>query len=165
MSKDQYVAADEAKLDEIIRQAESRLSAQLSLAIAADQRAMTFAGILATGCAALIGWAISQDLDGSRLPAVLMMIVGTMVAAGCALWSASPIAWDIPGNTPEMWIDDIAEGKDDLKSAKAAMADYYADMIAWNSRQMATNANWLRGAMLIIFFTLLAGGIAAVIVG
>lgn len=100
MSKDQYVGADEAKLDEILRQAESRLKAQLSLAIAADQRAMTFSSVLATGAAALIAWAIAIAADSRTLIPVMVLIVGAVAALGCALWSASPIAWDSPGNTP-----------------------------------------------------------------
>lgn len=116
MSKDRFVAADKAKLDEIIRQAESRLAAQLTLAVAADQRAMTLASILATGAAALIAWAITLSAADHKLVPVCVLIGGTIIAAACALWSASPVAWDSPGNTPESWVADIAEGKDDLHS-------------------------------------------------
>lgn len=161
MSKGQYVGADEAKLDEIIRQAESRLQAQLSLAVAADQRAMSFASILVTGAAALIAWAITHDLADGKIWPILVLIIGVMVAAGCALWSANPVSWNSPGNSPESWIEDIAEGRDDLKSAKAAMANHYSEMIGENTERMSRNADWLGRAMLITFGTLVLGGITA----
>lgn len=44
------------------------------------------------------------------------------------------------------------------------MADYYADMIRANSVQMTQNADWLRGAMVIIFIALLVGaGVGALV--
>ena len=44
MSSSDYTAASDEMLAEIIREAEVRLQAQLTAAVAADQRAMTFAG-------------------------------------------------------------------------------------------------------------------------
>lgn len=156
MSKSDYVAADEPKLDEIIRQAESRLAAQLALGIAGDQRAMTLTGILSALAAAVVAFGATK---GMSMP-VCVMTGGLLIAALFALIAAQPVAWAVVGTSPADWIEDIAEGHDDLISAKAAMADYYADMIAQNDSVLASNGNLLRAALVAALFTPIAGAIA-----
>lgn len=163
MSKDQYVGADETKLTRINELAESRLAAQLSIALAADQRAMTFAGIVSAGAAALIAWASSHSRGEAALTPIFVMIVALVVAAGMALWAANPIAWDAPGDTPASWVEDIADGQDDWESNLAAMADWRADMIEQNRVRSNTNANWLRGSMIVTFVGLVVGSLLALL--
>lgn len=96
-----YAAAKTDKLDEIIRLAESRLAAQLTLGVAADQRAMTLASFLVAVDAALItAWAALPAGAGALWP-IITLVCGFAVAAGFAVWSALPVAWEAPGSEPE----------------------------------------------------------------
>jgi hypothetical protein len=156
MSKSDYVAADEVKLDEIVRQAESRLAAQLTVGVAADQRAMTLAGILAALAAALVAFGAEKGISAS----IAIMIGFLLISVLLALIAAQPVAWATVGNSPANWIEDIAEAKDDLVSAKAAMADYYAEMIASNDAVLASNGNLMRGALIAALFAPIAGVVA-----
>lgn len=155
MSKLDYVAADEAKLTEILRQAESRLGSQLSVGIAADQRAMTFAGILSAIAAALVAYGAEKGAGISLIVMTALLLLG----AASAAWAARPIPWSIYGTAPSDWIDDIAEGKDDLKSAKAAMADFYDEMIGKNRDRLANAGTAVDLALLAAVLAPLAGGI------
>lgn len=161
MSKASYTNASDEKLKLILRQAEERLAAQLQVALAADQRAMTFASILLAAAAVLIAWDGTDTLWWPKL----ILIAAFTVAGGFSLWAASPIGWELVGNTPEAWVEDIAEGNagDDAKhSANAAMAAHYAKMIGDNEMSLTGNANWFRTAKAISFVGVL---LAAVIAG
>ncbi|MFV0922731.1 hypothetical protein ACR720_04490 [Sphingomonas parapaucimobilis] len=159
MSKSDYVKADEAKLDEIIRQAESRLAAQLAIGIAADQRAMTLAGILAALVSAVVAFGATKGVTWS----IGAMTLCLLISAGIAAFAAQPVAWATVGNSPANWVEDIAEGVDDLESAKAAMASYYAEMIEQNDEVLAGNGNLLRMALLAAIVAPIAGIIALVV--
>lgn len=160
MAKSDYVAADDGKLDEILRQAESRLQAQLALGIAADQRAMTFAGILAAVATALVAYAAEKGFSA----ALFGLIVPLLLGAGCAAWAASPIMWDVYGTSPTDWIDDIADGRDDAHSAKAAQASFYGEMITDNDVRMAANATSIRLALWAAILAPVIGG-ALILIG
>ena len=161
MSISSYAAAPEAKLAEIIRLAEMRLASQLSLGTAADQRAMTMASILAAIDAALIG--LVALTHGSDAPAsLIILIIGFGIGVGLAAWSALPIAWDVPGNEPRQWLEDIEE-EDSLHNGFAAMAFYYNEMIEANDRRLRGNANLLRGAFLAVVLTLIISVVSALL--
>lgn len=156
MSKAQYESAPEEKLDLIISQAEDRLQAQLQIGVASDQRAMTFAGIVAALAAALV--AVGAE-KGVSLPVAVMLVL-LLFSVGAALFAAQPVAWEIPGNTPASWVDDIADGTDDLKSAKAAMASFYAEMISDNARCATSTASLLRAALIAALLAPVFGAVA-----
>jgi hypothetical protein len=90
--------------------------------------------------------------------ALIVLTVGFGVAALFALWSAQPVAWELSGNQPCMWIDDVRDG-DSLHNGFATMADHYDRMIGTNEAIMASNANWLRGAMVAVIFTLIIAAV------
>lgn len=159
MSKSQYESATDEKLDLIIKQAEDKLQAQLALGIAADQRSMTLGGILAALAAALVALAGDRGVTWSTG----IMIAALLVATGLAMFAAQPIAWDTPGNTPVSWIDDIADGTDNLHSARAAMADFYAQMISDNANLLRVNGGIITWAMGIALAAPFLGGLALVI--
>lgn len=161
MAVSPYAAADDSKLAEIIRLAEARLSAQLTLGVAADQRAMTLASFLATLDAAVI--ALLAIADTHRRWALIALVAGFGISAAIAAFSAQPVAWDVPGNQPQNWLQDIVEG-DSLHNGKAAMAEFYGDMITANDRALASNGNLLRAAFVGTILTLVvAGAVAALI--
>jgi hypothetical protein len=155
-----YAAADEDKLAEINRLAEARLAAQLTLGVAADQRAMTLASFLATLDAAVI--AVLATKPTSAHYAVVALVVGFAIAAGIAAFSAQPVAWAAPGNEPSAWLEDIVEG-DSLHNGHAAMAGHYDLMIRTNDAALGGNANKLRFAFLVMIMTLVMGAALAVI--
>lgn len=159
MSDSPYAKAPAKKLAEVNRLAEARLSAQLTLALAADQRAMTMASILAAIDAAIIGLiAASEDKHG----ALIVLACGFALAAGLAAWSASPIAWEIPGSEPSNWLEDIEEG-DSLHNGQAAMADFYDKMISDNADQITSNANHITLAFVVMIFSLIVSGFLALL--
>jgi hypothetical protein len=156
MSPSPYSAASPDKLDEIMRLAELRLAAQLTLGVAADQRAMTMAAILAAVDAALLSaWAALETGASWTLP---ILILGFAVAAALTAWSALPRAWEVAGNEPRKWLSDIPSG-DSLHNGKAAMVGHYDDMLADNERQLTASANGVRAAFVVVILALLVGSL------
>lgn len=160
MATSPYAAAPAEKLDEIIRLAESRLAAQLTIGIAADQRAMTMTAVFGSVTAALLAAFTTTDGAGGLPFAVL--ILGFAVATILAAWTALPIGWEIQGNEPSSWLSDIPTG-DSLHNCKAAMAEYYDDMIAGNDRQLKGGATLLQASFVVAILMLLFAGGAAFI--
>jgi len=147
MSRSDYLSASPELLAEIVREAEVRLQAQLTGAVAADQRAMTFTGLLLAAAGALIGAALASAARGAELAGpIFVTAVGLVLAAILAVISARPVDWDYSGNTPGGWVKHIADGHD-LNQGLAAMADHYADMIEANEKVIASNAAWIRASM------------------
>ncbi|KQW27656.1 hypothetical protein ASE36_18920 [Rhizobium sp. Root274] len=68
--------ADREVLQEILREAESRLSAQLTAAIAADTRAMTFLGFISAVAVATIGAALAIHQSAAPELAYLGLFIG-----------------------------------------------------------------------------------------
>lgn len=95
-----YDSADAALLEEIISQGEKRLQGQLELGKAADQRAMTFAGLLFAGVALLMGLAFGERAAPEHRPDLICVAGGFILAAALAGWSARSTKWDIIGNEP-----------------------------------------------------------------
>jgi hypothetical protein len=156
MPSSPYAKAPEAKLSQILRLAEARLEAQLTSAIAADQRAMTYGAILVGASAALIAVAVamSQSQPTVRLIGpVLAMLFGLTVAAGMAIYSAFPTDWEIVGTEPRHWLEDIEE-RDTLHNGVAAMAEHYDQMITDNNARMVKAAWWMKASLLVTGLTL-----------
>lgn len=92
MTTPPYDSAPTDLVKEIIVQAEKRLEVQLTVGIAADQRAMTFAGLLFAGVAVIIGLAFARDASASVKPELISMASGFVLSASLACYSARPIA-------------------------------------------------------------------------
>ena len=156
MSISPYAAATSEHLAEIIRQAEARLASQLTLGVAADQRAMTMAAILGAIDAALIG--LAGTLERAEFGwSLVVLIAGFMLSATLAAWTAMPIAWDIPGNEPGQWKKDIENGVS-LVSGLASMAEHYDDMISANHARLSSSANIIRMSFVSTVLTLVIAG-------
>lgn len=161
MSNSPYVKAGASKLAYINRLAEARLEAQLKLGIAADQRAMTMASILSVADAAIISFLASKG--GATLDwSFVSLLVGFAISAGLAAWSAIPIAWEIPGSEPSNWLEDI-DDQDTLLNGKAAMAEFYDEMITQNDERLSMNATSMRAAFIMMIMALIISGFLALL--
>jgi len=138
--------ASEAVLAEILREAESRLEAQLTAAIAADQRAMTFLGFLLALVTFLVGAAIAAATASTPSPFVAYLstagAVGLMVAAFFAFVATRPIDFEFVGNDPESWLGDVTQGSL-LHDALAEQCAHYDDMLKSNRRAMSESSKSL----------------------
>jgi hypothetical protein len=161
MANSPYAAAPEDRLKKIVSLAESRLAAQLTLGIAADQRAMTFASFLATLEAAAIAALVALPSSPAGKGALIAIVGGFGVATLLAVLSAQPVAWDIPGYRPNSWLRDIASSDTD-HDERAAMAGHYDEMIVDNDETMKSNALMLRLSLWLVVVTLAAAAVAAV---
>ena len=164
---DQLKAASKDTLGEIVREAESCLNAQLTAAIAADQRALSFAGLLAVA-AVLTAGAGGSLLIGEPVNALLgwvaISVTGALlIAMLCAIWSARPVTFQFPGNDPAGWIDDIGGGKS-LHDSMAEMAAHYSGMLEGNRKSMKVNGLLMMASFIVAWGGLVLGAIAAVII-
>jgi CBS domain containing-hemolysin-like protein len=161
MSTSPYAIAPGYRLDEIIRLAETRLAAQLTVAIAADQRGMTFASFLATLEAAAIAALVSLPSSPVGRASLITIVIGFGFGTLIALWSAQPLKWSMPGYRPSDWLREISSA-DTLHEDRGAMAAHYDEMIQDNEDVLAANANVLRTSLTAVALTLVCSAIAAV---
>lgn len=158
MSPSRYTTGDEEVLVEIQEAAERRLDAQLTTALAADQRALVFAGFAAAAAAALGGTAASllAGPGGNALLGWLALAaaVGMTMPMAVAIYAARPRQWWLPGGRPDNWTEDIATAKPRVERLQELAADY-DDRIVHNDAIMADNARWLRRAIVLAFATLI----------
>jgi hypothetical protein len=162
-----FAEADEATLQEIIREAESYLGAQLTASIAADQRAIAFASLLAAATAVLAAGGAAlllADEPNPLLGWICMAIAGCFLAAmALANLAAMPADFWYAGNSPSQWLEDIT-AKRSLAASLAEQAGHYAEMIEINDRLMRRNNKQMLAALWTAWGALLIGGLASVIV-
>ncbi|MDP9147914.1 MAG: hypothetical protein M3N22_09655 [Acidobacteriota bacterium] len=139
-------------LDEIVREAESFLGEQLKAGLAADQRAMNFAVMLAAIVATLV--AGSASLIASHIdvwPHIIAVILAVAFFAAALLFTvqaARPAYFYYSGSNPKHWIPDIQKGRS-LHEAKALQASFYAQSISQNSYCLEVGHRWLKLALLV----------------
>jgi hypothetical protein len=158
-----YKSKDVELLRGIVASAEKRLEAQLTAALAADQRALVLAGFLITVIVALIGASAALLLTGhghlGLATTALVCAVLFLVALGLTVFAARPAEWNYPGTRPELWRKDIAAKKDeDLR-----LAELCADLqrkIGENAGLMSRNGALIVMALSIVGMALLIGGLA-----
>lgn len=156
-----YTAASPEKLAEIIRLAEARLAAQLTLGVAADQRAMTLASFLIAADAAIL--AVTSTSASATMVPLMVLLGGFALAAGLAVWSALPVAWEAPGGEPCNWLTDLAGDNSCMSDCNAARAEYYDDMLRWNDKRLKVGANWVRAAFAAALLSLLCAALLAAV--
>jgi len=129
-------------------QAETYLQSQFQSALASDQRATTFASILASvsaavfaGCIALWEKAESDALAGGLVTAAILL-----AAAALGAWAARPIDFFMPGTRPEKWYDFRARSS--IQMLGFAAEDYQHD-IDENEGFMSGNQTALRYGFLL----------------
>lgn len=148
-----YESASPVMLAEIIREAESLLDEQRTVAVAADQRAVTFAGLLVAAIGAMVGAVAS--LGGHAPKAIVLVATTISVAAGLALWSARPTEWKFRGNAPSQWTPDII-GEREMHASMAEMAMHYDAASALNDRAISSAARAMRASMLLTALSVVA---------
>ncbi|WP_156348860.1 hypothetical protein [Sphingomonas sp. Leaf230] len=148
-----YESASPEMLAEIVREAESLLDEQRTVAVAADQRAVTFAGLLVAAIGAMLGAVAS--LGGHAPVAIVAVATILSVAAGLALWSARPTGWKFRGNAPSQWTRDII-GERDMHASMAEMAMNYDVAWALNDKAIGSAARAMRSSMLLTALSVVA---------
>ncbi|WP_201829558.1 hypothetical protein [Microvirga zambiensis] len=157
--------ADKDTLKEICRNAESYLSAQLTSALAANQRAMTFTGLLAAATVVLGGAGGTLVLNHKDwlLGSVCFGIAAAfLLAMAIAMHVAKPIGFEFVGNSPAQWVADVENGTS-LEASLAEQCHHYAGMIDSNNTCMELGNKKLIIAMRVAWGSLLVGGIAALV--
>jgi hypothetical protein len=167
MSEDDYecfVDADADTVAEVLREAESYLSAQLTAGIAADQRAMSLISLLAASAAAIAAGGGALLIGDS--PSVITLAIGwtlLMTSAGLlvAMWyaikSAMPADFEFVGNTPAGWLADV-QAKQSLQRSLSQQIKHYAGMIEANNTTMKRNAQEMRMSVWWAWGSLVTGG-------
>ncbi|RWE84211.1 MAG: hypothetical protein EOS63_03565 [Mesorhizobium sp.] len=154
--------ADTSMLQEILREAEAYLGAQLTSAIAADQRAYTFSGTVGAVSILLVGASYTLAtlaVPNSLLSLTSLLAAGALfVAAWMAVMSASSIDFEFSGNQPGHWGDDIERGIE-MRDALAEQCDHYESMITANTAAMAKNASLFNSAVNIALAAIGIGGL------
>lgn len=166
-SFDSFLDLPEQLQREALREGELRIQAQLTVAAAADQRALTWAGFVITGATALFaaGFAIIVSAEGDDELTVLALVIGTalLVSAGIAVWSVRPGLFCLPGNRPGLWLPGSWKcvGSPEAKIAQSRL-DQAAQLdahIRENANAAGDRAKLMRTSMGIAFFSIGAAGI------
>lgn len=141
-------AANPDMLQELTREAEVYLAAQLTAALAADQRAYTFAGTITAASVLLVGAAYALATAPNTNHWLIWVSVGVaaglFVAAWIAVTSARSVDFEFSGNQPSSWLADIEAGKS-LAHALAEQCAHYDVMAGANRKTMEHNGwmfNW-----------------------
>jgi hypothetical protein len=153
-------------LGEVVREGERRLDAQLQIATAADQRALTVAGFQIASATAAMGGGVAliSKVKPDYPVALLALAFATalLLAAALAVHTVRPRRFNIPGNSPKGWLPEnwIGAGKGDfsLRQARMEQAACLADAIADNNDLGAWAAKHLRRSLDL---TLYAVGLGA----
>lgn len=159
-----FAVADREMLEEIIRQAESYLQAQLTAGIAADQRAMSFFGTTAAAAALIITGGVTLILQGNvHTPlgwAAIATAFGLLISIALASLTAKPVSFCYPGNSPGEWVADILSAKG-YNYALAETAAHYDDFIHENKITLDRNATMMAVAIWTAWLSLLFGSVFA----
>jgi hypothetical protein len=152
--------AEPAMLQEILREAEAYLAAQMAAGTAADQRAYTFAGMMLAISAALVGasYSLAQANPWVSILAIVLASILT-VSVGFAFHSARAVDFEFAGNQPSHWVDDVEAGIS-LLHALAEQCEHYDVMIRANTKTLRDNARWFERAVRLSYGVGVVGAVA-----
>jgi hypothetical protein len=151
-------------LAEVVREGEATLAAQLTVSMAADQRALAFASVVLTAATAALGGVgaivYSDRPDWGIVIAAGILAAGLMSAGAIALYSARPSPFCLPGNEPRNWLPGKwslpAGATHTLSAARVEQAGVLQSLISKNREASAHAARYLRRGILIVFSTIAA---------
>jgi hypothetical protein len=151
-------------LEQIVREGELMMQAQLQTHLATDQRAITFAGLMLTAATASFGAAIAlvrvTPPDRALAEIAGWFAVGLIAAAGLALITAFPRKFCLPGNEPKNWRTDHWEpGKRDTKQARHSQVKILQSQITKNRRLAKTKGQIQLASFIIAYITCLICGL------
>lgn len=165
---------------EIVREAEIYLQGQLTLATSADQRASVMASVFTAAGAAIVAGLITLFSSKTATDFGPVFAGGVVAAtlflagAGLCVWATLPVAFDLPGNQPEAWEEDVKAGKP-LDDSLAEQAEHYQGKIEDNRKALKRNAGRFRwgaifgiaapfiGFLIWLFATFYASGLLHVV--
>lgn len=144
-------------------QAETLLQSQMQSALASDQRATTFASILASVSAAVFAGCIAlwDRLAADMLAGGLAITASLLLAAILGAWASRPVDFYMPGTRPEKWYD--VRGETPEKMLGFAVEDYQHD-IDENERLMTGNQCALRCGFIAALASPLVGALTVIVV-
>ncbi len=147
-----YKTTNIALLREIVASGEARLQAQLTVSLAADQRALVLAGFFSASIVALVSGAVALFLGES--PQVFLGSIAFASAAtllwslGFVIYSARPTKWGYPGTRPKAWVKDIASKKVEATRLAERLADIERNA-ALNAEILDANGKLVSGALVV----------------
>ncbi len=153
MAQSDYDTNDLSLLRDLVDRADKRVEAQLMTAIAADQRAMTFAGFLAAA-AAILGGAAASVLTGNGVPhhygtVALWAAFVTLIGMALAVIAARPRIFFSPGAMPRNWVKSIKAG-DSEQERWSSVLDDYDSRITKNEAVMSSNSKLVTTSAIIV---------------
>ena len=157
-----FANASDLQLKQIISDAERVLSTQLSVGIAADQRAMVFSGFIAAAVVALIGGAAAILIGPDHHFIGYLALatgIGLLISMGYAVFSARPTSFEWAGNDPASWHQDIAASKP-FTTSMQEQCEHYQSMIVSNRATLSKNNQLLLRAQYITLIVLLCAGLS-----
>lgn len=161
MANPPQLASTKRHVIEVVRQSEAYLDMQAKMAIAADQRATTFAGFLVTSIIALVGASAVSFLSDRAHELGWIAIVCALGFAVClflALYAARPVNFEYVGNTFSSWKSDIDSCKD-YHECLFEQAQHYDDQIKTNNEIIEKNAKMFKAATFGTFAIIAFGGL------
>lgn len=164
MDKPDWTKAQPGVIDAILREGNSFLGGQLTIATSADQRAAVLGGIFAASAAAIVGGLLAA---ASVLGTNLIWgggVAAAFLLAGSALCliTGLPADFFLPGNQPENWYEDIDKGTV-LDRANCDVAEDIQMRISANDKVLRRNARLFMGGALLGIVAPIAGAIAGLI--
>jgi hypothetical protein len=161
MAQTPYPTNDPESLRRLAAAADVYLQGQLAAAVAADQRALVFAGFLAAATAALGGAAanilIDHNADHFVGRLAMCAAAGLLFAMLCAIVAARPTRWFFPGSHPKDWQEDFAVNKPEIGRLQELLVDY-DERITRNHTTMRINGRWITASAMIGMSTLFIAG-------
>lgn len=153
---------------EAIREGEKRLEAQLSVATAADSRALTWSGFLLTAATAALGGGIAlinKEKPDLWLAVLAILFAGALLrAAWFSLGTTKPKLFCLPGNRPGLWLpaewNCSGTDKRKIQNARAEQAEYLDKHIRENAEEAKERAGAIISSFKWARLTVLIGGIA-----
>lgn len=165
MTQSAYPSNELEPLRNLAAAADAQLQGQLTAAVAADQRAMVFAGFLAAAAAAL-GSAAATVLTGNTIDrfvgGLAIFAAGGMLAAMViAMIAARPVVWFFPGSYPADWQIDFSTNKPEIERYQELLADYDS-RIYKNGRRMLWNGRLISASAIVAVAILFISGLMLV---
>lgn len=161
------INAEHDILQEILRESELKLAAQLQSGLAADQRAFTYLGFIVVIVVVIVGAAFSLQIDkptNTALSVICLLLSGGFFTSCIYLYkSAKPVDWYFAGNEPNKWLEDI-ENKITLHHALAAQCGYYDKCLTENNRSLVNASQNFENATLIFVITVAFCGLLSLVV-
>ena len=164
MENNPYLGADREILNEVMREAESYLAAQLQSGIAADARAIQFVSVMAAASALIAGAGFTLISEQNFVlggPALLVSF-GFMIAMGLASFSARPTDFFYCGNAPSQWKEDIRKNFSISQSIASQIVNY-DDQIMFNRNILINNSRCMNLAIVISWGSVAGGAVYAAI--